>query len=181
MDDPTPPFALDHDEREVSAEACADLPERSGVGHRIAARYVGEDRAEELGRRNAVPGDVLVRPTPANVVSQSGMFTQPRSAPVRRRKNPRPLPYPRRSVRHNGAGGSWGGRVRERACAGFGMLQEVDHPAGTIKMLASPMLVDGEHLPTRYLSPTPGQHTDESDGWPLERIAKPSYQVELTA
>ena len=46
-----------------------------------------------------------------------------------------------------------------------GMLQNVDHPtAGTLRMLASPLLVDGERLPIRRPPPTLGQHT-EGAGW----------------
>jgi crotonobetainyl-CoA:carnitine CoA-transferase CaiB-like acyl-CoA transferase len=47
---------------------------------------------------------------------------------------------------------------------GSGMLQELDHPsAGPLKMVASPVIVDGEHLPIRHVPPTLGQHTEE--GW----------------
>ena len=46
-----------------------------------------------------------------------------------------------------------------------GMLQELDHPtAGTLRMLASPLLVDGERLPIRRPPPTLGQHTEKT-GW----------------
>ena len=48
------------------------------------------------------------------------------------------------------------------------MLQDVDHPlAGTLRMLASPALVDGERPPVRRPPPTLGQHTGEveEDGW----------------
>jgi crotonobetainyl-CoA:carnitine CoA-transferase CaiB-like acyl-CoA transferase len=45
-----------------------------------------------------------------------------------------------------------------------GMLQGVDHPAGTIKMLASPLLLDGERPPIRRPPPTLGQH-DKDGGW----------------
>ena len=50
---------------------------------------------------------------------------------------------------------------------GSGMLQDIDHPSvGLLKMLASPVLVDGERLPIRRPPPTLGQHTDEThDGW----------------
>lgn len=34
----------------------------------IGGRYMGEDRAEEFGRRNAVPGELLVTVTPTKVV-----------------------------------------------------------------------------------------------------------------
>ncbi|MET9012501.1 PPOX class F420-dependent oxidoreductase [Streptomyces olivaceoviridis] len=36
---------------------------------RIAARYMGEDRAEEYGARNGVPGELLVRVTIDNVLA----------------------------------------------------------------------------------------------------------------
>jgi crotonobetainyl-CoA:carnitine CoA-transferase CaiB-like acyl-CoA transferase len=43
-----------------------------------------------------------------------------------------------------------------------GILQDVDHPAaGMLKMLASPVLVDGARLPIRRPPPTLGQHTEE--------------------
>jgi crotonobetainyl-CoA:carnitine CoA-transferase CaiB-like acyl-CoA transferase len=45
---------------------------------------------------------------------------------------------------------------------GSGMLQEVKHPtAGTLKMLASPLLVNGERPPIRVPPPSLGQHTRE--------------------
>jgi crotonobetainyl-CoA:carnitine CoA-transferase CaiB-like acyl-CoA transferase len=48
-----------------------------------------------------------------------------------------------------------------------GMLRDVDHPAaGTLKMLASPILVEGERLPIRHPPPTLGQHSEAlDDGW----------------
>ncbi len=47
---------------------------------------------------------------------------------------------------------------------GSGMLQALDHPsAGPLEMVASPVIVDGEHLPIRHAPPTLGQHTEE--GW----------------
>ena len=48
---------------------------------------------------------------------------------------------------------------------GSGMLQDVEHPAaGMLKMLASPVLVDGERLPVRRPPPTLGQH-GALEGW----------------
>jgi crotonobetainyl-CoA:carnitine CoA-transferase CaiB-like acyl-CoA transferase len=45
-----------------------------------------------------------------------------------------------------------------------GILQTVEHPAaGLLKMLASPVLIDGERPPIRRPPPTLGQHTEE--GW----------------
>jgi hypothetical protein len=39
-------------------------------GTRIGGRYMGADRAEEFGRRNAVQGELLVRVTPTKVIAQ---------------------------------------------------------------------------------------------------------------
>lgn len=45
---------------------------------------------------------------------------------------------------------------------GSGMLQEVEHPAARLlRMLASPVLVDGKRLPIRLPPPILGQHTDD--------------------
>jgi crotonobetainyl-CoA:carnitine CoA-transferase CaiB-like acyl-CoA transferase len=50
---------------------------------------------------------------------------------------------------------------------GSGMLRDLDHPsAGSFKMLASPILIDGERLPIRRPPPTLGQHTERvNDDW----------------
>ncbi|HEX2904031.1 MAG TPA: PPOX class F420-dependent oxidoreductase [Jatrophihabitans sp.] len=40
---------------------------------RIAARYMGSERAEEYGRRNAVPGELLVRLQPTKIVAVADM------------------------------------------------------------------------------------------------------------
>lgn len=37
----------------------------------IGGRYLGAERAEEFGRRNAVPGELLVRVTPTRVTSET--------------------------------------------------------------------------------------------------------------
>jgi PPOX class probable F420-dependent enzyme len=59
VDDDRPPFAF------VVAEGRATLIEElADVRHwatRIAARYMGEDEAEDFGARNGVPGELLVR------------------------------------------------------------------------------------------------------------------------
>ena len=47
-----------------------------------------------------------------------------------------------------------------------GILKDVNHPsAGMLKMLASPILVNGERMPIRRPPPTLGQHTDEATEW----------------
>jgi PPOX class probable F420-dependent enzyme len=38
-----------------------DVEEMLPLATRIGRRYMGDDRAEEFGRRNAVPGELLVR------------------------------------------------------------------------------------------------------------------------
>lgn len=54
----------------------------------------------------------------------------------------------------------------DRHVLSSGMLRDVEHPAaGALKMLASPILVEGERLPIRYPPPTLGQHTDGSLEW----------------
>ncbi|MFJ3234707.1 PPOX class F420-dependent oxidoreductase [Streptomyces sp. NPDC086787] len=45
------------------ARLSEDLDEVRRWATRIAARYVGEERAEEFGARNGVPGELLVRVT----------------------------------------------------------------------------------------------------------------------
>jgi PPOX class probable F420-dependent enzyme len=37
---------------------------------RIAARYMGEEKAEAYGKRNAVPGELLVRVTPTKIIAE---------------------------------------------------------------------------------------------------------------
>jgi len=49
-----------------------------------------------------------------------------------------------------------------------GILREVEHPsAGTVRLVGSPVLVNGARLPIRRPPPTLGQHTDEvgDEGW----------------
>jgi Pyridoxamine 5'-phosphate oxidase len=39
----------------------------------IGGRYMGADRAEEFGRRNAVPSELLVRLPPTRLVARAGI------------------------------------------------------------------------------------------------------------
>ncbi|MEU5614811.1 PPOX class F420-dependent oxidoreductase [Streptomyces sparsogenes] len=59
VDDDRPPFSF------VTVEGRAELSDRlEEVRHwatRIAARYMGEELAEQYGARNGVPGELLVR------------------------------------------------------------------------------------------------------------------------
>jgi PPOX class probable F420-dependent enzyme len=62
-----PPYAF------VQVQGDADLSEDPGellrTATAIAARYMGDDRAEEYGKRNAVPGELVVRLRPAKVIA----------------------------------------------------------------------------------------------------------------
>lgn len=59
VDDDRPPFAF------VALQGRAELSDRleevRDWAARIAARYMGEDLAEQYGARNGVPGELLVR------------------------------------------------------------------------------------------------------------------------
>ena len=63
-----PPFAYVMVEGEV--EISEDLDEMLVWATRLAARYEGADRAEELGHRNAVAGELLVRLRPASLIAR---------------------------------------------------------------------------------------------------------------
>ncbi|NLU68738.1 PPOX class F420-dependent oxidoreductase [Streptomyces sp. HNM0574] len=69
VDDEKPPFGFVV--LEGRARMSDDLNEGQFWATRIAARYMGEDKAEEYGARNAVPGEVLVRVAVDKVVALS--------------------------------------------------------------------------------------------------------------
>jgi hypothetical protein len=58
---------------EGRAELSEDLDEVRRWATRIAARYMGEERAEEFGDRNGVPGELLVRVRIDKVLAYSGV------------------------------------------------------------------------------------------------------------
>lgn len=57
----------------VQVQGTAELSEEPGellrTATAIGARYMGEDRAEEIGKRNAVPGELVVRLRPTKVIA----------------------------------------------------------------------------------------------------------------
>ncbi|WP_432087799.1 PPOX class F420-dependent oxidoreductase [Streptomyces sp. bgisy095] len=71
VDDDTPPFSF------VTLFGRAELGEEpDALRHwatRIGARYMGEERAEEFGERNAVPGELLVRVRIDKVIAEAGL------------------------------------------------------------------------------------------------------------
>jgi PPOX class probable F420-dependent enzyme len=69
IDDDRPPFA--YVRFEGRATLSDDLDEMLAWATKIGARYMGADRAEEFGRRNAVPEERLVRVTPTRISSET--------------------------------------------------------------------------------------------------------------
>ena len=71
VDDETAPYAFVHLRGQVTLSE--DLAELLRVATVIGQRYMGADRAEEFGRRNAVPGELLVRFRPERVVATADL------------------------------------------------------------------------------------------------------------
>jgi hypothetical protein len=71
VDDERPPFSYVMVEGRV--EVGEDLDELLRFATEIGGRYMGEERAEEFGRRNTVEGELLVRVKPENVVALRGV------------------------------------------------------------------------------------------------------------
>jgi PPOX class probable F420-dependent enzyme len=68
VEDDEPPFGFVR--VDGIAELSDDHDELLSWTIRIAARYMGDDRAEEFGRRNAAPSEMLVRVRPHRVIAQ---------------------------------------------------------------------------------------------------------------
>ncbi len=56
-----------------TAELSEDQAELVRTATAIAARYMGEDRAEQFGKRNGVPGELVVRLRPTKVIAAFDM------------------------------------------------------------------------------------------------------------
>ena len=56
------------------AELSEDPVELLRTSTALAARYVGPERAEEFGKRNAVPGELVVRLRPTEVLAAFNMI-----------------------------------------------------------------------------------------------------------
>jgi PPOX class probable F420-dependent enzyme len=69
VDDETPPF--DYVMFEGAVTLSEDLEELRRWATAIGGRYMGHKRAEEFGRRNGVPGELLVRVTPTKVLARA--------------------------------------------------------------------------------------------------------------
>lgn len=68
VDDENPPFSF------VQVQGTATIGEEPDdlldIATRIAARYMGADLADQYGRRNGVPGELIVRVTPTKVIAE---------------------------------------------------------------------------------------------------------------
>jgi PPOX class probable F420-dependent enzyme len=67
VDDPHPPYSF------VQVQGVAMVTEDPqdvlDIATRTGARYMGADRADEFGRRNAVPGELVARVSPTKVIA----------------------------------------------------------------------------------------------------------------
>jgi PPOX class probable F420-dependent enzyme len=68
VDVPEPPYAFV--QVQGVAETSEDPAELVRTATALGGRYMGADRAEEFGRRNGVPGELLVRVRPTKVLAQ---------------------------------------------------------------------------------------------------------------
>ena len=71
VEDEAPPFSWVRIDGTV--EIAEDLDEMLIWSTRIAFRYMGPELAEQYGRRNAVPGELLVRLRPEHVATEVGV------------------------------------------------------------------------------------------------------------
>lgn len=71
VDDQRPPYSFVLVEGRVSL--AGDLADLREWATRIGGRYMGAERAEEFGARNAVDGELLVRLSPDRVIAEAAL------------------------------------------------------------------------------------------------------------
>ncbi len=71
VDDQQPPYSFVHVRGE--ARISEDPDELLRFAIEIGRRYMGAELAEEFGRRNAVPGELLVRVAPIRVIAEAAV------------------------------------------------------------------------------------------------------------
>ncbi|MEY8040782.1 PPOX class F420-dependent oxidoreductase [Saccharopolyspora cebuensis] len=71
VDLPAPPYGFV--QVQGTARTSEDVGELARTATTIAARYMGPERAEEFGRRNGVPGELVVRLRPEKVLAALDM------------------------------------------------------------------------------------------------------------
>ena len=72
IDDETPPFHFVVIEGTAAVEA-VDQATLLYWSTRIGGRYMGADKAEDFGKRNAVEGELLIRVTPTKTIAQKNL------------------------------------------------------------------------------------------------------------
>jgi PPOX class probable F420-dependent enzyme len=71
VDDDRPPFSFV--QIQGVASLSEDLDDLVDTATRIGGRYMGTERAEEFGKRNGVPGEMVVRIRPTKVIADFDM------------------------------------------------------------------------------------------------------------
>lgn len=71
VDDQQPPYSFVHVRGE--ARISEDPDELLRLATEIGRRYMGDELAEEFGRRNAVPGELLIRIAPARLIAEAAI------------------------------------------------------------------------------------------------------------
>jgi len=71
VQDPRPPYAYVSIEGE--ARLIDDLGECREISTLLGAKYMGADRADEFGKRNGVPGELVVRVRPTKVFGEANV------------------------------------------------------------------------------------------------------------
>lgn len=71
VDSEVPPFA--HVVLEGTVTISEEPEDLLAWATRIGGRYMGQDRAEAYGRRNGVPGELLIRLAPTKVIARTGI------------------------------------------------------------------------------------------------------------
>jgi PPOX class probable F420-dependent enzyme len=66
-----PPYAFVQVQGEATVSGDPDELVRTATA--IGGRYMGADRAEEFGKRNGVPGELVVRVRPTRIVAELDM------------------------------------------------------------------------------------------------------------
>jgi PPOX class probable F420-dependent enzyme len=69
VDEDVAPYAFVH--IRGHAKISEDMNELLRFATAIGGRYMGAERAEEFGRRNATPGELLVRVTPERIIAET--------------------------------------------------------------------------------------------------------------
>jgi PPOX class probable F420-dependent enzyme len=71
VDDQEPPFSFVI--AQGTAQLSEDLEELQRWAAIIGGRYMGADRAAEFGKRNGVPGELLVRIRPSRIIAEADL------------------------------------------------------------------------------------------------------------